>query len=824
LEADARFFKIVEATTDVVAMSDGAGRLLYLNAAGRQLLGWPLTGPLGGRMIHEMHPAWVLELIRHEGMPSALRQGTWSGETALLADGEREVPVLQLILAHGAADGNVEFYSTICRDISERKQKELERIEWTNRYDAAIRASGQIFFDWDSVTGEIIYGGDVVQLFGYPAEELTGGLPQLRQLVHPEDLLRFDSEINRIIETRDPFRQAFRAVRRDGLEIFVEAQGFFFLDRRGRIGRMVGFLKDVTAQRTSERAIHAVNEQLEQRVTERTVQFERTLTELQARTKQQEIVAFLGQRALAGLDLGELMQEAAHQVREGLGADFTAVLEYMPEEQGFKVRADSGWPEYEKPAVIPDGTGSISGYALLCGEPVISPDFEKETRFEISRNVRAAGACSGLTVSIQAGERPLGVLNAFCRRPRDYDPDELSFMKAMANVITTAIERHNAEASIRRAKAEAEAANKAKSEFLSRMSHELRTPLNAILGFTQLLEMEQHDERQAESIQHISQAGQNLLNLINEVLDIARLDAGRMQFHMETFDLCEFLRDAVAMNSRMAGRYGIGVRVDDSAPAYIRTDRERMKQVMLNLLSNAVKYNRPGGHVLVEILPGRTDSWRVNVTDTGNGIAPELISRLFVPFERLGVRDLGAEKGSGIGLALCNRLVTALNGRLGVRSVVGEGSTFWVEMPAASPPIPAAEPATPPPPAPALRRILLYIEDDVSNFYLLERILESRKDIKLLSAVQGRLGLELAREHRPDLILLDLNLPDMPGEQLLRTLKADERTVGIPVIAVTGETAGDRPDALRRLGAIDVLMKPYRVQELMTLLNRAMGG
>jgi signal transduction histidine kinase/ActR/RegA family two-component response regulator len=499
------------------------------------------------------------------------------------------------------------------------------------------------------------------------------------------------------------------------------------------------------------------------------------------------------------------------------------VLEYLPETQNFKVRAASGWPEYEQPAVIPDGRGSMSGYTLLSNDAVISADFQHESRFQISRNVRAAGAQSGVSVSIQAGGRPLGVLNAFSKQSRNYEPDELSFVRAVANVISAAIERHSAEESIRQAQAEAEAANKAKSEFLSRMSHELRTPLNAILGFTQILEMERHDEKQAESIQHISQAGQNLLTLINEVLDIARLDAGRMQFHMETFDLGEFLRDAVALNAGMASRHGIKVRLAESAPAYVRTDRERMKQVLLNLLSNAVKYNRRGGQVVVEMISGRSDSWRVNVTDTGSGIAPALISRLFLPFERLGVRDAGAEKGSGIGLALCNRLVAALNGRLGVRSVVGEGSTFWVEMPAAPPPAEAPAPQPSASPAPSSRKTLLYIEDDVSNFYLLERILESRKDIKLLSAVQGRLGLELALEHRPDLILLDLNLPDMPGEQLLRKLKADARTSEIPVIAVTGEAAGDRPDALRGLGAVDVLMKPYRVQELMTLLNRAMG-
>jgi len=818
----ARFEKIVEATTDVVAMLDRTGKLLYLNDAGRRLFGWG-TEALGERNLQDIHPAWVFEIIRHEGLPTALREGKWSGETALLAADAREVPVLQLILAHDGTDGDTEFFSMICRDVSERKSEELERIEWANRYDAAIRASGQVFFDWDSAAGEITYAGDLKHLLGYAAAELAGGLDKLRRVVHPDDVEAFDLEVARITESRDPFRHEFRAVRADGAEIRVEAQGFFFLDRRGHIGRMVGFLKDVTAQRSSERAIHALNERLELRVTERTAQFERTLAALEARTRQQEIVARLGQRALAGLSLEDLTREAAVQVKEGLGADCTAVLEVIPEEGNFKISAAIGWPQPLEAALVPLGHQSMSGYTLMTGEPVVSPDLALETRFEISTNLRQAGTQSGISVGIQAGERPLGVLNAFFCHPREFAPDEISFMTAMANVITAALERRFAEETVERARAEAEAANRAKSEFLSRMSHELRTPLNAILGFTQILEMERPDPRQAESIQHISQAGQNLLTLINEVLDIARLDAGRMQFHMETFDLVEFLQTSVDLNARVAVNHGISVRMAPSKPAFVRTDRERMKQVILNLLSNAVKYNRKGGQVMVEIEPGRTDSWRVNVTDTGRGIATDQIARLFVPFERLGPRDAGKDKGSGIGLALCQRLVNALNGRMGVNSSVGCGSTFWVEMPAVAPPEPLEVPPVRTVPVPAARRTLLYVEDDVSNFYLLERILELRKDIKLLSALQGRIGLDLAREHRPDLILLDLNLPDMPGEQFLRMLKEDARTARIPVVAVTGEVAGDRPDMLRQLGALDVLMKPYRVQELMTILDRAMA-
>ena len=208
-EAHARIIKILEATTDVVAMTDRSGQLLYMNVAGRRLFGWGKDDIVVLRNVKEMHPAWAYEVVQHESFPTALRDSSWSGETALLAENGREVPVLQVVLAHTSADGEVDFYSTICRDISERKQKELEQIEWANRYDAAIRASGQVLFDWDAGTGDINYGGDVEGLFGRSDEEMHGGLTRMRQMIHPDDLPAFDAEIERVIATRDPFHNEF---------------------------------------------------------------------------------------------------------------------------------------------------------------------------------------------------------------------------------------------------------------------------------------------------------------------------------------------------------------------------------------------------------------------------------------------------------------------------------------------------------------------------------------------------------------------------------------------------------------------------------------
>ena len=530
------------------------------------------------------------------------------------------------------------------------------------------------------------------------------------------------------------------------------------------------------------------------------------------------------------MELDKLMREAVNAVREMMPADCTSLLEFDEQQGHFRCLAEAGWPNPETPATIPGGGESQSGYTTRLGVPVISDDFENETRFHVSDSVRQAGAKSGLTVCIKTGEKSFGVLAAFSLRRRVFAKDEVNFVQTIANVITTAIERHHAEEKIRSAQADAEAANRAKSEFLSRMSHELRTPLNAVIGFTQLLGMEEATERQKESISHISRAGRNLLDLINEVLDVARLDAGRVKFNVETVDVLELLRELINATAPAAAKRRIEVRIvkPDGEEPFVMADRERLKQVMLNLHSNGVKFNQEGGSITIAVARADGMKWRISVTDTGAGIPREKISRLFVPFERLGTPEGGIEGGTGLGLALCQRLVSALNGRIGVTSTVGLGSTFWVELPAAEAapkPISVHKPGDHAPPPPAVEEKthkVLYIEDDPTNFCLLERILASRKDIKLFSALQGRLGLAIAREQKPDLILLDMNLPDMTGEQVLRTLKASPSTSAIPVIAVTGELPGEREHELKALGIASILFKPYKVTEITTLLARAL--
>jgi PAS domain S-box-containing protein len=380
---------------------------------------------------------------------------------------------------------------------------------------------------------------------------------------------------------------------------------------------------------------------------------------------------------------------------------------------------------------------------------------------------------------------------------------------------------------LRLAKLAAEHANEAKSEYLSRMSHELRTPLNAILGFAQLLELDDLHDEQRDNLGHIMSGARHLLSLINEVLDIAAIEAGRLTLSLEPVAVADVAAETVSLIRPLADTNNIMVGSPDVAcSTHVLGDRQRLKQVLLNLLSNAVKYNREGGSVELSCAPAAGDRLRIAVTDTGLGIPPEALARLFVPFERVG-RQRGIE-GTGLGLPLSKRLAEAMGGTLELTSTPGQGSTFWIELPLGDGPVeqdeheggevePVAaeeliEPSGPP-------VTVLYIEDNMSNLRLVERILGRRPGVRLISAMRPELGLELAGQHDPDLILLDLHLPDIPGETVLRRLQTNPRTAEIPVVILSADA---RPGLIQRLleqGARGFLTKPLDVKELLEVLD-----
>ena len=396
----------------------------------------------------------------------------------------------------------------------------------------------------------------------------------------------------------------------------------------------------------------------------------------------------------------------------------------------------------------------------------------------------------------------------------------------IAQDITEHKKSHN---ELLKAKNDAEQANQAKSNFLARMTHELRTPMNAILGFAQILQLYNINNDQREFCDEIIKAGNHLLELINDILDLSKIESGNINISMEELDLKNIIGECIPLVMPLAR--GLNITIDNQLNhekgLCIKADFTRTKQVILNLLSNAIKYNRKNGSVCITAEHINNNKLRVNIIDTGSGITPELKDKLFVPFERLDAENTAIE-GTGIGLNISKRLIEAMDGTIGSQNNLPEGSIFWFELNSCDEPkifSPSAEVNNDNTPGKdAGQHTILYIEDNPANLRLMARIIKMRKDTELITAHVAAMGIDLARSHQPDIILMDISLPgNMDGFQALQALQRIPETKNIPVIAISANAMPRDIERGKQAGFYDYLAKPVNISQLNTLFDQLCG-
>ncbi len=395
-------------------------------------------------------------------------------------------------------------------------------------------------------------------------------------------------------------------------------------------------------------------------------------------------------------------------------------------------------------------------------------------------------------------------------------------------MVTNISERIEMENELRHAKMVAEKANSAKSTFISSMSHELRTPLNSIIGFSQLLlgdKKDQLSKPQCENIDRILRSGEDLLDLINELLDLSAIEAGKLSISITKVDLVPVIKDTLLNIEPLAQNRGIIINCNEPGSAHhVYADVRRLKQIFLNIFSNAVKYNREGGRIDVSCEAPDDGMLRISVADTGPGISEKKLKILFDPFSRLGAETSNVE-GTGIGLTITKKLVEAINGHIGVKSEVGKGSTFYVDLPVSYMPksenvkIDNTIKENNDMEKSADTKSLLYIENNLSDLLLVKNVLSKRPNIKILHAPDAKQGIELALKNRPDIILLDINLPDMDGYQALEILKTDDTTRDIPVVAISTDVTFEDPDKDRKSEFAGYIAKPLNLGKFMDIVD-----
>jgi PAS domain S-box-containing protein len=778
-----------------VIATDTQGTVVYWNRYAETLYGWSVPDAVGKKITTLTVPE--MAVTQAEEILATLARGErWSGEfTVQRRDGTTFLAAVTNMPVYDEA-GALSGIIGISRDITRRKQAEAAIRLSEERYRSLTQATAQIIWavapdgqaveemlSWQSYTGQSM---EECQGWGW------------LDAIHPADHESTFQAWTQSVKTQSLYEAEYRLRGADGNYRLFAVRGVPVLDADGKIREWVGTCTDIHDRRAAEE--------------ERDRFFSLSLDML-CIIGSDGYIKRLNPAFEATLGFSDAEMKAVPFMEFVHPEDHAATREAVKVVEG----GSRLW-SFENRYRCRDGSFKWMRWMVAPFEDLwycVAHDVTgvKETEAALQQ------ANEDLEMRVRERTAEVGAANESLR------------IENIEHQMTMATLREVAEA-LQRAKEEADIANAAKSEFLSRMSHELRTPLNAILGFGQLLEREKLTPLQSESIGFILSGGRHLLGLINEVLDIARVESGHIELSLEPIALGDIVPEACILMQHLAAERQI--KVDENTAklghTYVMADRQRLKQVLINLLANAIKYNRESGQV--EVICEHTPDGCVSIAvrDTGTGISPQDLSKLFTPFERLGAANSEIE-GTGLGLVLSQRLMTVMGGTLTVESTLGQGTTFTVSLPRTTSPEEQLTnwPEENGPQGSASLHAgqpdqntcsVLCIEDNPSNLRLMEAIFESRPEITLLTAIQGSIGLDLARQHEPDLILLDLNLPDIHGSEVLTRLQQSALTRDIPVVIISADATPNQVERLLAAGAKAYLTKPLNVGELLQVTDK----
>ena len=709
-------------------------------------------------------------------------------------------------------DGKPLHMLGVVQDITLRKKAEqaLQESEQSLRVAQQIGRIGN--WSWDVASGKIFWSDEIYHIFGYQPGEFEPNYERFMAAVHPDDVERIKQSEQTAAEKGEKQSIDHRIILPDGQVRWVHEEAETIKNNADDVTTLHGTVQDISDRIWSEQQQKGNNE----------------ILALIAKDKPlEEILLSIvchAEKMLPGV-IGSilLLDESGEKLRHGAAPDL---------------------PDFYNEAIdgleIGLGVGSC-GEAAYSGQPVIVTDVATHPNWEAFRGLtHKAGlaACWSWPV-VASNSGVLGTFAMYYKEVREPDESCLELAAELANFAAIAIEQKRSMKAMVGAKQEAEKANSAKSEFLSSMSHELRTPMNAIIGFAQLLQMDDDvlSKVQQDNVNEIVRAGNHLLELINEVLDLSKIESGHVDLYIETVLVGEVMEECLNMIQPLADKRGIniGIMCDGQKlllkeacqkRVEVRADRMRLKQIFFNLLSNALKYNKENGEIIISSSKDDKGYVRISFQDTGSGLTLEEQAQLFTVFNRLGAERSEIE-GTGIGLVITKKIVEMMGGRIGVESQPGEGSTFWIELPQDNINVQnkvekQLSSDKKPPAVKDTKYSLLYIEDNPANLRLVTQLLRQRSNIKILSAHDPVLGLELVAEHIPDLILLDINLQGIDGFEVLKRLREQKNTCEIPVIAISADAMPRDIENGLKAGFDQYITKPIDVIELLSVVDETL--